>query len=184
MEVVREYTNSINNVEFGCGLYSTPWLLNHGRNLTTFELNEKWYNSIYATIDEDSRKRWTCTIVEDEVESAKSLPPCDMVFVDGGAADKRYQVVQQCINANIAKAIVMHDTERSSMLYSNIQLPYTWYYVRIENDMPWTSVCTTNRGLIGLLDAIWKVTICGSTESLKDIKYPVIPAYDPNNPNN
>jgi len=61
-------------------------------------------------------------------------------------------------------------------------LPPGWFYVRVENDMPWTAVCTRDKVLVSLLEAIWNVTVCDTTESLQNIKYYSIPPYKIINP--
>ena len=178
LEIVRACLASVDNIEFGCGTFSTSWLLMHG-NLTTIELNKEWLDKVTSTMLPVLRERWINYLVADELEAMRTghMHECGVVFVDGGAADKRYQIAQTCMETNICKAIVMHDTERASMLYQKMILPAGWWYVRVEADMPWTSVCTQNKNLVTLLDSIWKVTICDTTERLKYISYPAIAGY-------
>lgn len=174
LSIVQSYLAAKDVIEFGCGTYSTPYLLSTCSSLITIELDDVWLKKVEGILEEKLKSRWKGYVVKDEVQATHDVNyvrECDMIFVDGGDPHQRHLIVQECMDRNLAPAIVMHDTERSLFAYHTMTLPGGWYYVRCEADMPWTSVVTPDPNLVCLLSAVWDTTVCSDTHALSTIPY-------------
>ena len=181
LKVVQAHVGDANAVEFGCGMYSTKWLLENFRHLTTVELDEGWVTKVANGTCAEMKKRWSMVVVKDEqwaFQAAGRIPQADVVLVDGGDHKARVKVAQSCMDQGTTKAVVMHDAERIEYDWNTLWLLDGWKYVRCEGEMPWSAVATPNDDLVMALSNAFPCTICTGPECLRRISFPAIKAWD------
>lgn len=142
---VREIMMPQTVIEYGCGHFSTPWLLEHMPLVTSIELRAEWVDKVKLQLAPHLANRWTPVVVEDELAyTLKYYPRADMMLIDGGNATARPPLATVCMRNNLAAVIAMHDTESPGYGWANMEIPEGWLYVEVQDYGPWTSVALTD----------------------------------------
>jgi len=180
LEVVCDHLRARTALEYGAGNFSTPWLLQHIERLTTVELKGEWLDKVRTGLSAEAQARWRAIPTNDELSlflEPGLVTKCDVALVDGGDYRARAAIVQVLALVGAAKAIVAHDSERLEFCYDRVWLPDGWVCVRVEGDMPWTSVFTADDVLVKMLSSKWRCTVCHSIHEIRRLPYPAIPAW-------
>ena len=167
-------------IEFGCGYHSTPYLLDRCEELLSIELNREWLYKVEERLTESQRKRWVRMPITNELLvwlMPGVMHETGLVLVDGADYRARKDVAQACMLFQTARVVVCHDSERMEYNYDQVMLPEGWQCIRIEEEMPWTSVYTTDGGLASALSG-HRQTVCRSTWEMRNIRYPSIKSYE------
>jgi len=125
-------------LELGCGEYSTPMLhfLCNGRRLVSLEDDPDWINK-YKELETNWHTlqfvdKWADARIIDEVK-------WDVAFVDHAPAEQRIQEIKRL--KNLAKHIVIHDTENPNGIYKyDSILPEFKFRFDFKKWSTWTSV--------------------------------------------
>jgi predicted O-methyltransferase YrrM len=114
-------------LEFGGGLYSTPWFLKHlppnGR-LNTVERDPEWAEKVRT-----NDQRHVVSAVRSSTWDA------DLVFIDDGdSVAERIKTIRQAVKAKPKGLVVIHDFEhyRQEARFNNV--------VTFDQRTPWTGV--------------------------------------------
>jgi len=123
-------------VEFGMGLFSTPFFLERCNEVLSVEMqSEKWYNLIYSKYGD--RTSWhPVKFIHpyhaiDWMQEAKF----DLCFVDGHINSR-----PECINLACAPIIVAHDTECQAYGWQRVSLPEGYKEIKHTKQTPHTTV--------------------------------------------
>lgn len=126
-EAIRLTTGLV--AEFGSGHGSTPYLRKHckdiARDFISFENNEEWANATGATLIDD----W------DKINIAP-----DVLFIDHAPGERRKEDIKKY--ANIAKIIVIHDTEPAADYGYQMRQHFDSfkYWVELETNGAWATM--------------------------------------------
>jgi hypothetical protein len=172
LEVVYEHIPRGQALEFGCGLRSTPWLLNHFATLMSVETDIKWIAETVEHIEEKPRRRWNYMIMGDELEYFfEALDHVDLVLVDGANIKMRRTIAQTVLCLGMAKVLVLHDSEQPCFGYNQLMIPDGWTLVQCKHGMPWTAVLTKDPALIADLKKQFTCDVYTDTHAWRRITY-------------
>lgn len=126
-------------LEMGMGFNSTPllhWLCGDTkRRLISYENNPDYFNALRKF---RSRNHLLCLVDDwDKINIAK---PWDVAFIDHSPAERRVVDIRRV--ANLAKLVIVHDTEKTQEYkyhYSEIY-PLFKYHFQYTKHLPHTSV--------------------------------------------
>lgn len=121
------YHTSGNVVEFGMGEGSTNQLHNYcshnNRNLESYDFNKEWADK-YRHLESSTHK-----IFHAPDWDAVSLTEVDVLLIDHSPGERRWEDVKKY--ANIAKIIVIHDSEPAATGY---MLSKIWHLFKYRKD--------------------------------------------------
>jgi len=161
-----------NALEFGCGLCSTPWLLDHYEHITSVETNLDWIDKTEKALTPEQKSKWTPLVMEHERDFFyKYLRFFDLILVDGYDIGLRRGLAQICLSMEMSSAIVIHDSERPGFHYDEMMIPPGWIMIRVEYGIPWTSVFSNNALIAKALLEKFHCTVCDTTNGLRKIPY-------------
>lgn len=126
-------------LELGGGFYSTPllhWLcLPTKRELVTYDSLPQYFNAI-KRYESDFHK----VILVDDWDKAEIKRPWEIVFIDHWPAERRIEEVKRL--ANLAKYVVVHDTENSQSHQYHYEkiYPLFKYHYKYRGVKPHTSI--------------------------------------------
>lgn len=124
-------------VEFGCGLWSTPYLhwacFLSGRQLVTYESRPEWSQAVCGL-----ENKWHHIItVHGDWDSADVSQPWAVAFVDHEPAARRGVELGRLTHAQY---VVAHDTNRTRFYGYEVMVDLYKYHCKYKGLMPYTSV--------------------------------------------
>lgn len=142
-----------NVLEFGMGLYSTPYLCFNCPNVTSIEMTTKeWFDKISEVI---RTPRWKNLYIPGDFTAVEWFreniedQSLDLVFVDGNIYS-RWDAINACMDKNIP-FIVAHDTQETAYRWDKIKLkePYRMQNYTKHSSGVWTSlIYRTNEEIV------------------------------------
>lgn len=133
-------------VEFGCGNYSTDWLIKNSENGVSIEMQSSdWYNTIKDKFKDFTNWKFIEAIGPWNFSDFKFPETIDFAFVDGHG-DTR----PECINLMMEKqcpVIVSHDTETDCYGWERVSNDYGYKRLIFSKYHPQTSLWTKNEDL-------------------------------------
>jgi len=148
--LVCDYIDAVMGLEYGCGMESTPWMLDRLGNLTTVEVSQLWLDNVYLTLTEEQYDKWLPLKADTEMEFVVDRP-YDVVLVDGSDPLSRVPCAMHCVNSNLCEVVVIHDTEAGGYKWENLVQPDGWLRADCNKEMPQTTVLSKSANLIGIL---------------------------------
>lgn len=160
LKIIFDFTSIQNVFEYGCGLYSTKFFVEHAGKITSIEMqSQQWYDKVKKNIISDKLELF-CKLGEtDAIEYFKKLNrQYDLIFVDG-------IVREDCVRNAIGQSdiIVVHDLSliRWEQKWKNIvAISDPYCAIIMELEWPNTAVITSNKELLLHLQE-FKSTIAG-----------------------
>jgi hypothetical protein len=151
MEHIRKIYSLIEKpkyvVEFGCGNYSTEFLINNsGRGISIEMQSSDWYNNIKNKFKYHSHWEFAEAIGPWEFSDSLFKENIDLSFVDGHG-DTR----PECINLMMEKGcpiIISHDTEEPCYGWERVETNNEYKRLDFKKYHPWTTLWTTDINLL------------------------------------
>jgi len=172
LEAIKEWHGEFKNVlEFGMGMYSTPYLVNNCKILKSIETDSKeWFKRIKDLIKADNWEPLVKIGPRSEMDFYQSIKEIywDLILVDG-AAECRSSSAQ--ISQDISSVVVCHDSDEPSDRYQDVLLKDGWIWLDIKDYVKWTGVITGNIELINVLKNKFKKTELYVGSQLKNKKF-------------
>jgi len=137
-------------LEYGVGEASTVWLLSHGYEVTSVELNREWVKRVISVVPPKYQTAWRVHMVTDERQYVVDRH-YDAVFVDGGNHLHRVPVAQMCMDSGLTDHILMHDTESAVYRWKDLVMREGWHKANCTLYTPWTTVLTKDAELAKML---------------------------------
>lgn len=141
-------------LELGSGYFSTSFLLEHCKRLTTVEMQNQHWLDLMRTEFKEAYPNWF-SMYDEKVTAFIQSWAYDFVLVDGSAPTRAVGVVHYMQRG--VPTIVAHDTESPWYGYSVVteyQEKLGYYGYTFKNPAPWTTVYTTERNLIKFLKTL------------------------------
>lgn len=101
-------TAEVKALEFGCGYFSTAFLIEHCKSVLSIERNPAWFDEI-KDIHSDA-ENFDILLVDNALLSGAFFPDYDLVLVDGDTED-RVPVTNAALRENVP-IVVVHDTDK------------------------------------------------------------------------
>ena len=154
MEAVYKFLPHNSALEFGCGNYSTTWLLSHFDHVDSVETSTDWIGTLRGSLDPDSQSRWTYLVVDDERDFwwTRDLRRYDLILIDGAIISARRNIAQICVSLDLAPAIVLHDTDCGAFEYNRLMLTPGTYQVESRKYKPWTAVICNSKEIADAIE--------------------------------
>jgi hypothetical protein len=170
LEEIFKHTGVLNScLEYGMGLYSTPYLLKNCKYLKSVETDSLvWFDKIKQVVAENRSWDPVCQIGAcAELEHIPDMmrKKYDLIFVDGNAASRH--VTTQCAQY-ATSVIVSHDANEHADLYFSVVLRDGWYWIDVKDYKPWTAVVTDQKNLITALQGKFTSTKTYTGTQLKN----------------
>lgn len=155
-----EYNKFKSVFEYGCGLGSTPFFLDHCEKVVAVEMQEEsWYNKVKSELQNHKNIKnlqLYCDLSENSfnfIKNEKNYKDFDLVFVDG---IHRGDCINLCLSLGY-KHIVTHDTEDKVYPYGweKIKVPEGYFRYDFKQYRNWTTVFTNDEKLYNFL-VDWK----------------------------
>jgi hypothetical protein len=146
LDKVIAYIRPDRALEYGAGLWSTPYLTQRVTYVRTVETVHAWIDDVRKELPA-VYGRWDVVHPADELsEATGNDEQWDLVFVDG-TRDARHHIIQHTMDKGLAKVIVAHDAERAEYKYDLINLSEGWGYTIVKCAGPWCIVISKDPGL-------------------------------------
>lgn len=162
LDIIFKNTNVKSVFEYGSGLYSTRFFVDHAESVTTVEMNKiRWYQFAKDNLELPNAQilyLFKHEAVDYFVSNGKNY---DLVFVDGDR-ELRKDCVQGAMNR--APIIVVHDIDLTWRRYihrgwKDIIVPDNYRIITMQIDYPSTTVYTSDENLFNILKTCKSVVI-------------------------
>ena len=142
--------------EYGCGIHSTSFFLEHSEFVTSVEMNHlKWYDKLKSEMKSD-KLDLSFRLTHEAIDYFKSTNKnYDLIFVDGDR-DLRKECVITAVNKT--DIITLHDVDltwrrftHKGWLKVNDEIPENYRIITMQLENPSTTVYTSNLQLFDFL---------------------------------
>lgn len=153
IEFIKEIYSVIdkpkNVIEFGCGNYSTEFLIENSENVISIEMqSEDWFNEIKAKLNHNLNWKIYSLIGPMTFLNIELPDIIDLAFVDGHGESR-----PECINHMMKKKcpiIIAHDTEERGYGWDRV-LSNHYHKFEFKKYNNWSTLWTTNTELYNFL---------------------------------
>lgn len=153
LQFIFQHIIVTNAIELGMGMYSTGFLIDHAKALTSIEMQErKWYDIMLTKLP---KSNWHPICELGDLQFMVHIPVAqiyDFALVDGAAAT-RAAAVNYFLEAAL-QVVVAHDTESSWYGWHHVRVPDGYYAHTFKTVAPWTTVWTRDEKLIKALKVL------------------------------
>lgn len=130
-------------IEFGCGRFSTPLLIQYARSLICYEKNSAWRQEVSEAVPDVDIRPVPPESDDFKFEFARVITPEHVVFVDGSPGQWRVDAIR-CAQQKLAQLIIAHDWSDKQVGYGYHLLgdnnKYTKYVYKCETTKLRTAV--------------------------------------------
>lgn len=155
LELLFKYSKINDVFEYGCGVYSTNFFVEHAKTVTSIEMNKQiWYDKISKEIQSDKLKLLFIDDGEKSIEYFKSTNKIyDLVFVDG---DSKFRKDCAYGSFGLAETIAVHDVNLTWKRWKHKgwsveDVPHPYKAISMNIACPSTTVYTKNCDLFNNL---------------------------------